>query len=166
MSEMIVDNNAGMNLSFEDAKNGLPVNWILYTPKTVPEGDFEILLDTVEFKDGKQSLKFLVHACAPSGGWYSPGFCKEIKAIPGETYKVSFWVRNEGCQFSVTIGGVRSSAPGEYETIVNSNETTTSWQLYEYQYTIPKTMTALRIETSILKPGSFWIDHISIEKQN
>ena len=60
MSEIIEDSSAGMNGSFEYSKSGLPVNWLLYTPNTVPEGDFDIIIDTAEFKDGKQSLKFLV----------------------------------------------------------------------------------------------------------
>jgi hypothetical protein len=165
MSEMIIDNTAGMNGSFEHVKSGLPVNWILYTLNTVPNGDFDIIIDTVEFKDGKQSLKFLVRECSPAGGWHSPGFCNEYKAGPGEIYKISFWVKNEGCQFSVIIGGVGSGA-GAYETIVNSKDTIKSWQLYEYKYTIPKNMTAIRIETSILQPGNFWIDDIRIEKLN
>ena len=163
MSEMIMDKSAGMNGSFEYTKSGYPVNWLLYTPNTVPTGDFEIIMDTAEFKDGKQSLKFLVRECSPDGGWHSPGFCNEYSARPGETYRVSFWAKNEGCHFAVKIGGV-SSAAGEYETIVNSQETIKSWQLYEYNYAIPQKMTAIRIEASILKPGSFWIDDIRIEK--
>ena len=163
MSEWTMDNTAGMNGSFEYTKYGSPVNWLLYTPNTVPEGDFEIITDTTEFKDGKQSLKFLVRECSSTGGRYSPGFCNEYPANPGETYRVSFWVKNDGCQFVVRIGGVSYGA-GKYKTIVNSQETIKTWQLYEYQYTIPQEMTAIRIETSILQPGSFWIDDIRIEK--
>jgi hypothetical protein len=163
MSEIMVDKNAGMNGSFEYTKNGLPVNWLLYTPYTVPEGDFEIMVDTNVFKDGKQSLKFLVRECSATGGWYSPGFCNEYPAKPGEKYRVTFWVKNDGCQFAVRIGGV-SPNKGKYDTIVDSQETIDSWQFYEYHYTIPKEMTRIRIETNILKPGSFWMDDIRIEK--
>jgi len=163
MSEMIVDNTAGINGSFEYTKHGIPVNWLLYTPNTVPEGDFEIITDTTEFKDGKQSLKFLVRACSPTGGWYSPGFCNEFKANTGETYRIAFWVKNDGCQFAVRIGGV-SPSKGQYDTIVDSKETIISWRKYEHLYTIPQQMNAIRIEINILQPGSFWIDDIRIEK--
>jgi len=165
MSEIIEDSSAGMNGSFEYSKSGLPVNWLLYTPNTVPEGDFDIIIDTAEFKDGKQSLKFLVRACSPVGGWYSPGFCNEFGAGLGETYRVSFWVKNEGCHFTVKIGGVSPSS-GEYDTMVDSHEAIKSWQLYEYRYTIPQHMSAIRIEVNILQPGSFWIDDLRIEKIN
>jgi hypothetical protein len=163
MSEIMVDKNAGMNGSFEYTKSGLPVNWLLYTPYTVPEGDFEIIVDTIEFKDGKQSLKFLVRECSATGGWYSPGFCNEYPAKSGETYRVTFWVKNDECQFAVRIGGV-SPNKGQYDTIVDSKETIKLWKKYEYLYTIPQQMNAIRIEANIVQPGSFWIDDIRIEK--
>jgi len=57
MSEQIRDKTAGMNGSFEITKSGLPVNWLVYTPKTIPEGDYDLIIDTMEYKEGKQSLK-------------------------------------------------------------------------------------------------------------
>ena len=84
MSEQVTDETAGMNGSFEYIQSGLPVNWLFYTPKTVPEGDFEIVIDTIEFAEGRQSLKFIVRECSANGGWHSPGFCSEFPAKPGE----------------------------------------------------------------------------------
>ena len=165
MSEIIEDKTAGLNGSFEYTKSGLPINWLLYTPKTVPTGDFEIIIDTTEFKDGKQSLKFLVRECSPNGGWYSPGFCNEYEALPGETYRVSFWIKNDGCEFLMKIGGVGASK-GQYETIVKSKETIDTWRLFDHNYTIPQGMNAIRFEMNIVQPGSFWIDDIKIEKIN
>ena len=163
MSETFVDKAAGMNGSFEVTKSGLPVNWHFYTRKTVPSGDFDILIDTKEFKDGKQSLKFAVRACSGTGGRLSPGFSQEFEAKPGETYKVSFWVKNDGSEFIVRVGGV-SAFKGEYETVVKSKEKIDAWRQFEITYTIPEKMKALRFEMNILKPGSFWIDDIKIEK--
>jgi len=57
----------------------------------IPSGDFDIIIDTKEFKEGKQSLKFLIRECGSVGGWHSPGFMQQFNAIGGETYKVSFW---------------------------------------------------------------------------
>ncbi|MCK9399469.1 MAG: hypothetical protein M0Q51_05675 [Bacteroidales bacterium] len=163
MSEIVVDKMAGMNGSFEFTKSGLPVNWLLYTPKTVPTGDFEIIVDSIEFKEGKQSLKFIVRECSSAGGWYSPGFCNEFPAKPDESYKISFWVKNNGSGFHVRIGGVGYST-GQYETIVKSDETIDNWQLYEYKYEIPEKMNAIRFELNILKPGIFWIDDLRIDQ--
>jgi hypothetical protein len=161
MSEMITDKTAGINGSFEVIKSGLPVNWIIYTPETVPEGDFDIVFDTVDFKDGKQSLKFIVRKCDATGGWHSPGFCNEFPAKPGQTFKISFWFKNNGSGFIVRIGGVGSST-GQYETIIKSDETIDSWRLVEYTYTIPEKMTAIRFEMNIIKPGIFRIDDLKI----
>jgi len=163
MSEMIEDETAGMNGSFEVARSGLPVNWLLYTPKTVPAGDFNIVIDTTEFKDGKQSLKFNVRECVATGGWYSPGFCNQFPAKVGQSYKISFWVKNIGSGFFAQIGGVGSST-GKYETIIKSDETIEPWRLVEYTYTIPEKMTSIRFELNIIKPGIFWIDDLKIEQ--
>ena len=161
-SEYIIDKSAGMNGSFEYTKSGLPVNGLLYTSKTVETGDFDIIFDTTEFKDGNQSLKFLVRKCSAVGGWKSPGFCNEDDADPGETYKVSFWVKNKGCEFFVRVGGV-SAFKGEYETVVRSNETIDDWRQFIYDYTIPQKMNRIRFEMNIFHPGSFWIDDVRIK---
>jgi hypothetical protein len=163
MSEQIRDKTAGMNGSFEITKSGLPVNWLVYTPETVPKGDFDLILDTTEYKDGKQSLKFLVRECSSVGGWWSPGFCNEYQALPGEIYRISFWVRNHGSEFLIKIGGV-SAAQGEYDTIVKSQKPLDTWQLFEYYYTIPEKMKAIRFELNIIQPGTFWIDDLKIER--
>ena len=159
MSKQIRDKTAGMNGSFEITKSGLPVNWLVYTPETVPTGDFDIIIDTTEYKDGKQSLKFLVRECSSVGGWHSPGFCNEYKALPGEIFRISFWVRNHGSEFIIKVGGI-SVSKGEYDTIVKSQETINKWQLFEYYYTIPEKMKAIRFELNVLQPGTFWIDDI------
>lgn len=163
MSETIQDDTAGMNGSFEIVKSGLPVNWLFFTPSTIPEGDYELIIDTSEHKDGKQSLKFLVRDCVPTGGWHSPGFKNEFDAKEGETYKVTFWVKNDGCEFVVQVGGV-SAFEGENHTVVKSDEMIVEWRQFEYVYTIPENMERLHFGMNILKPGTFWIDDIRIVK--
>lgn len=163
MSKQIRDKTAGMNGSFEITKSGLPVNWLVYTPETVPKGDFDIIIDTTEHKDGKQSLKFLVRECSSVGGWWSPGFCNEYPANPGDIFRISFWIINKGTEYYVKIGGITATS-GKYDTIVRSNEYSDHWKLIEYYYTIPENMKAIRFEMNIIKPGSFWIDDIKIEK--
>ena len=164
MSETIRDENAGMNGSFEWTKSGLPVNWRLYTPNTVPTGDFDLIIDQTESKEGTQSLKFVVRECSATGGWHSPGLSKEYHAVPGETYRVSFWIKNEGCEYFIRIGGV-SAFDGQYETIVKSRESTNTWKHFEHDYKMPteKEFDRVRFGMSILQPGSFWIDDIRIE---
>jgi len=167
MSETIYDESAGINGSFEIVKSGLPVNWLLFTPKTVETGDFDLIIDSSVYKEGKQSLNFVVRECSNRGEWNSPGFCKEYDVIPGESYIISFWVKNNGSEFFVKIGGV-SAFEGKYETIVKSNEKIDSWKYFEYKYTMPteEKFNRLRFAMNVLSMGSFWIDDINIVGSN
>lgn len=164
MNTIIRDDSTGLNGSFEIVKSGFPVNWLLYTPQTVPNSDFEIIIDTTQFHEGGQSLKFLVRECAATGGWLSPGFTNEYYSIPGQTYTVRFWVKNSGSKFSARIGGV-SAFEGDYQDIVTSADNIEHWQQFEYQYTMPAKddFDRLRFELNILEPGIFWIDDLTIE---
>jgi len=162
LSETTVDPAVGMNGSFETTRAGLPVNWLVYTPRTVPNGDFDVVVDTVQFKDGRQSLKFLVRKSSPRGGRLSPGLSQVFKGSAGQTFKVSFWAKNEGTEFVARVGGVAATT-GVYDTIVKSNETIAEWRQFEYSYTIPPRMNVLRLEMSVLQPGTFWIDDVRIE---
>jgi len=163
MSESIMDESLGINGSFEHAKNGIPYNWLLYTPNTVEKGDFDIFLDTLVFKDGRQSLKFSVRECSSAGGRYSPGLAKEFAAKPGEKYQVSFWYFNQRSEFIAKVRGV-SAFKGEDGPVFKSDDTTDEWTKYESEYTIPEKMNALRLDINILQPGNFWIDDIRIER--
>jgi len=161
MSETVLDQSAGMNGGFEVSESGLPVNWLVYTPKTIPTGDYDLIIDTVEYQAGKQSLKFVVRECSADGGWHSPGLSREFSATPGTTYTVGFWVKNDGAEFHVRIGGV-SAKEGQYETMARSSETIATWRYYEQKYTMPPEFDRIRFELNILRPGTFWIDEVTI----
>jgi len=168
MSELEEDPSAGVNGGFEIARNGLPVNWLMYTPNTVPDADFQVVLDKVVYKEGSQSLKFDVKRCRPGAkGWYAPGFTNEFfekgKGRFGEGhYKISFWIRNNGATYCINAGGV-SAFGGNMSTLVTSNEQSDDWKQLEYEVEIPKDY-HLRMELNILQPGTLWIDDIRIER--
>jgi hypothetical protein len=161
MSESVLDDSVGMNGGFEITESGLPVNWLVYTPATIPTGDYDLVIDTVEYKGGKQSLKFEVRDCSSVGGWRSPGFSKEYDATAGTTYTVGLWVKNDGAAFLAKVGGV-SAFEGEYEMIVQSSDTISTWRHYEHAYTMPAEFDRLRLEVNVLGPGTFWIDEVTI----
>jgi len=166
MSEKETDESAGLNGGFEITKNGLPVNWLMYTPNTVRDGEFEIIIDKNIFKEGKQSLRFDVINCSSTGGWHSPGFTNEFfesGKFEGEgTYKLGFWIKNEGTKFIMKAGGV-SPNKGDMKVLIESDEQIEDWKYLEYEIIIPRER-HLRIELNILEPGSFWIDGVLIEK--
>lgn len=165
MTEKVSDPSAGLNGSFEIVKDGLPVNWLMYTPNTVEDAEFEIILDQQEFKEGAQSLQFKVESVKDEGHG-APGFTNEffdIGKFSGEaTYRVSFWVKNEGTEFRISAGGVESKG-GQMEVLVQTNETIEEWRKYEFDVNVPGEQW-LRLHLKIVKPGTFWIDDVRIEK--
>lgn len=166
MSELETDTSAGLNGGFEVSKKGLPVNWLIYSPATVPDADFKIELDKSIFKKGKQSLKFNVKKCSSNGGWYSPGFTNEFTSIgrfKGESvYKLSFWIKNNGTKYRVSAGGV-APYKGDMKVLVESTDSIEEWKYLEYEINVPKDR-HLRMQLNILEPGTFWIDDIQIDK--
>lgn len=166
MSEQETDPAAGLNGGFEVSKNALPVNWLMFTPKTVPKADFEIELDTVVFKEGRQSLKFEVAECTSAGGWHSPGFTNEFfeaGKFEGEArYKLGLWIRNHGAKFSLTGGGV-GLKEGDMNLLIESEERLEDWKYFEFQIEVGAE-NWLRLQLNILQPGTFWIDDVRIEK--
>lgn len=169
-SEEVHDPAAGINGGFEIARNGLPVNWLMYTPNTVPNADFRIVLDRQVFKEGRQSLRFDVKRCAArGGGWHSPGFTNEFfdkgKGRFGEgRYRISFWVRNGGAAYFISAGGVAYSKNiGGMHSLVNTNVPSDDWKRLEYVVDVPKGC-HLRMQLTIWMPGTFWIDDIRVKR--
>jgi hypothetical protein len=158
------DSSAGINGSFEIWKNDLPVNWLMYTPSTVPDANFEIVMDNHQSKEGNYSLRFDVTSCSSIGGWRSPGFTSEffsVNRFKGEqSYKISFWVKNEGAEFKISAGPV-STKEGNMQVLISSNQNIPDWKYYEYIVNIVSEQW-LRMELNILSQGSFWIDDINI----
>jgi hypothetical protein len=163
MHASVRDDSAGLNGGFEVVKQGLPVNWLVYTPKTIPTGSYELVIDTTQYHGGRQSLKFVVLRCSDVGGWHSPGFSGEFDATPGATYAVGLWVKNEGAEFIAKVGGV-SATEGRYQTIVQASERIDSWKYFEHEYVVPAGFDKLRLEVNVLRPGTFWIDDVTIRE--
>jgi hypothetical protein len=164
-SKIEEDKSVGLNGSFEIVKNGLPVNWWFSTPEEYKNGDIDIIIDSSDFKDGKQSLKFHVKNCSGLRGNKAPGFFQEFREfVSGETYLISFWIKNHNSEFEISARGVEATT-GEDGHIIKSNDSFTDWKYYEFEYKIPEKKW-LRIEMSILKPGDFWIDDLRIIKKN
>lgn len=164
MSTMIKGVDNKMNGGFEIVKQNLPVNWYFYSPETVPSGDFKIITDTMEFKEGKQSLKFLIHECDTLGGWHSPGFFQQFNAVGGERYKVSFWLKNQESSLKISTMSNEYLKPrlGERDTSISIDFNIPDWKYYEYYFKIPTEVKMIFFEVNIYKTGSVWFDNIQI----
>ena len=163
MSEHYPSAHAGLNGGFEGTQSGYPVNWMLYTPKTVPGADFDLLMDEGEVQSGERSLKVVVRDCSDVGGWRSPGFCRELKAKPGATYKIQFWVKQDSGTFTFQAGGINAKR-GDYSEKQIVSESSGSWKQYTYTCKVPEAYERLRLEWNAIQPGQYWIDGLTVEE--
>lgn len=162
-SEEKRNQSIGFNGGFEAFEDGLPVNWILYTSKTAGEGDFDIVKDSINFSEGKASLKFAVRTCSGKPGRYSPGFTREIDAVSGATYILSFKLKNEGCKWVLNVSCVDAFNAAE-KKVISDLDTVRGWQTYQCQYSMPEKMERFRVELNVLSPGVLNVDDIRIEE--
>lgn len=163
LSEEVRDPSVGRNGGFEHARGGLPVNWLVYSPRTVPGASFTLALDEDEHPEGERSLFFDVASCSSDGGWRSPGIAQEVPAEPGATYRVRFRVRSEGCAWSVRTGAV-SAKRGALETVEGTELADGAWHEVSRELTIPPGLERLRFELSVLSPGRLWVDDVRVER--
>lgn len=154
--------SAGSNLGFEVSKRGLPANWIIYDP---PHAEYRASLDTLNFKEGKRSLRFDIYRSAVEGRVNYAGFTNEFSSLTkgGGKYKLSYWVMNKGTKFRTYVNGVKTKGGGKNPAIIESAELISSWKLFETEIQIEPEMW-LRFEIRIFKEGTFWIDDVRIEK--
>lgn len=163
LSESIKNEKEGINGSFEIIEENLPVNWLVYTPKTIKKSDFDFFTDNTEAINGKNSLKFVVRNCSNVGGHLSPGISQEIEVEPKNTYIIKCWIKNDGSKFRIKSNAVSAFSKDKGE-IIESNTSKQDWVLYELTTTIPEKMKRLRLEINVLESGTVWIDDISISK--
>jgi hypothetical protein len=156
------DSSAGPNMGFEFSLNGLPANWILYDP---PQADYTISLDTMNPKEGKQSLRFDIRKCPEEGRVNYTGFTNEFPELTkaGGRYKLSFWIKNRGLQYRIYAGGTKAKESVGNPVILEDSATFTEWKKMEFETRIPADMW-LRFEIRLKGVGSFQIDQVEIEK--
>lgn len=164
MSQSVMDKKAGSNGGFEIVQDGLPVNWLCYTPLTTGSGDFDIYANQADKTEGKQSLTIDVRTCSDKGGRFSPGLAQEFEVISGETYVITFKVKQTTTQTKITLNAVSAKRKSD-DLIIRLKEPITDWQTLSYEYKVPASMPRIRFEISVLKPGIFQIDEVTIRKK-
>jgi hypothetical protein len=158
------DPSAGFNGGFEKTKHGLPVNWYFYTSEEY-EKSYKIILDIEIAKEGKQSLRFEVLSIDTlkiHEEKLAPGMFGLTDAEIGEKYKVSFWIKNQGCEFNINVGNQFFMFFSE--VILETDENFTDWTYFEYEYTIPESNPGICYGLYFLSPGTFWIDDVRLVK--
>ena len=154
----------GFNGSFEITSGRLPINWYFYYPP-IRKGQADVSIDTARAVDGKQSVMIVAREADPEGGWRSAGMFQVSPAEPLTTYRVSYWLRNQGATVRVGVGSeqpMESPPPGE--RILTPRETgTANWVKFEISYTVPAGYDNIRFELNVVAPGTVWIDQVKLE---
>ena len=163
MSERVMREGAGLNGGFETVEGKLPVNWLLYTPDTVPEADFTVDVDGTRAFEGSRSLHFTVKHCLAEGGWHSPGCATEQPVTAGERYRVSLRVLNTGALCSLSAGAV-SAFKGGMVTLALPADTQGQWVEVHTDVQVPKGRKTLRAELNVRSAGEVWFDQVRIER--
>jgi len=157
------DPSVGLNGSFEKTKHHLPLNWNIHAAEDYQK-NYKLSFDTFFVKEGKQSLKFEILKVNPSEQLSKkPGFSGYLEVKADEKYKVSFWVKNSGCNFKVTVFGLGSR---NIKPVISTNESYADWKYFEHIFAVPKQFSMVKFEVNIFSPGTFWIDDVRIEKMD
>jgi hypothetical protein len=162
-SESVKRGEIGFNGSFEIIENGLPVNWYVYTPNTVRDGQFTFALDSVNASHGKRAAHFSIQSCNAEGGRFSPGLTNEVRVEGNSRYKITFDLKNQGshCQFKA---GPVSAKAGQAMVMLEVKQKIDKWDNFYYEVFIPADDSLLLLQWNWLKPGEGWLDHVVIEK--
>lgn len=117
--------------------------------------------------DGEQSLRRRVHRVT-GPGWLGPGVFQVTDAVEGGTYKVRFWLKNEGCVLNLRIDSETAESREPRHPIkvrlpgAGSGESV--WEAFEYVYVVPEHYQNIRFEVNISAgSGTVWLDDIRIE---
>ena len=162
LSESTRDRAVGLNGGFEVVRDGLPLNWLVYTPRTVRDANFRVTVDT-DAHHGERAVKFEVTRCASTGGRLSPGLAQEMAATPGATYEVTIWMKNLGADVLVRVDGVTASRrdPGPVRRTSTRHD---EWVAHTLTYRVPAKMSRLRVEMNVVGPGTVWFDDVTVIK--
>jgi len=154
-----LDSNGG----FEYGSEGKPTNWHVYH-KALRGGKAKLLLDTEDFREGKQSLKFVVNTTRGLPGWESPGVFQDLKVEPGGMYRVSYWLKNNQCRFRVNANAVEKDAPRQPVAVLTEEGVGGEWTQYSSLCSTRGGEKVIRFELNITGPGVLWLDGVEVQE--
>jgi len=166
MSTIVRDDAAGFNGSFEVVADGLPANWHVYD-RALARGDAQLAYDVSDPADGTQSLEMVVRRAEGRGGWRDAGLFHSMDAVAGQSYRVSFALRNRDARVRVRIASEKGDFRLPHDSIVETFDPQPAgddaWQRFEFTYVVPQGYADIRFELNVLTPGTVWVDDVRIE---
>ncbi len=155
------DSAAGLNGSFEVTNSGYPVNWAFF-PNPETNDAFHVFVDTSQAVDGEQSVKLITTA-----GGNGPGLrSQRVRIQAGETYRIGFSVKLNGC--SVSVRRVVQNRLGvtnmRSDIIAEASPSTDEWQRFEAILSVRDGEANVFLIFLIVGSGTMWCDDVRIEE--
>ncbi len=165
---------AGDNLGFEFVKDGIPANWMFlkseFIAKKCPPNQavpsYDFTSDSETAHEGKRSLKITVREIESNGyNHFYPSFFNEYVKVPGQKYRITFWVKSDGARFDAVASCVTINDPQPCPvTIVNGGGVLSGWTQYSIDKEICAGMPRLKVEIRPKTKGTLWFDDFKIEE--
>ena len=155
------DDEAGINGGFETAERGYPVNWAFF-PNPETEAAVEVALDTARVVAGERSLRIAVRP-----GDCVPGFrSRRMPVEAGGSYRLSGWVRTEGC--AVEVNRITQDASGKTnlrrDVIAVVSASSGEWQQVGETLDVAEGEAGLVLIFLIRGAGTVWCDAVRLER--
>ena len=155
------DSTVGLNGGFEVTDSGYPVNWAFF-PKPGSGDHIEVSIDTTHVVEGANSLKLVTYQSDKLPGFRS----LRIPVESGKSYKISMWIKNEGCHLKVNriVQNVSGTKNIRSDVIVNSSASSAHWQKFEEILSISDKEAFVFLKFLVDGSGTIWCDDITIEE--
>lgn len=164
-----------INGSFELLnKNGNPQGWYLWQSdkandfykKELRDFNYLISLDTTEFVDGRNSIKFDVKKCKGKRCPFGPGIFDEFDVNPGEVYEINFWVKNVSASYVAEVSLVNEMGHGDsYQpSLIESSDHSKEWKKITIIRSVEPKWRRLRVMFDVTNEGVVYLDNITIKR--
>jgi len=146
------------NSGFEDGAIESPAAWVA----AETDATHRVSIVPGAGRDGMRAARCDVDAGAPST-WVKYVQTR-IPVVPGATYRVSGWVRAQGCTGTVGLFiHVNGDKPQLINRVENAGDGTYDWRHIAFEVTAPPNSTDATIGTVLYGTGTAWYDDFSFE---
>ena len=156
-----LNEEVGLNGSFETTDAGYPVNWAFF-PNPESGDLFSVSVDQAKAQQGEQSVKLTADQGETIVGLRS----RRIPVEPGKTYQISFAVQNDGCELQVRriVQDGSGTDNRRSDIIVDTAAVSSDWEIFEETLLISEGEKSVVLVFLAKGPGTIWVDNVQVEE--
>lgn len=153
--------SAGFNGGFENAVDGIPVNWAFF-PNPESDSTLQVTVESENAFEGNHSLRVVVRQ-----GEMLPGFrSRRLPVQTGKNYRLSISLRNEGCSLKVNriVQDGSGMAVLRRDFIIDTSAAFPEWETFEETLAVSEGEAQLLLVFLIEGSGTMWFDGVKLEE--